>query len=1711
MKIASSPRTLKDMIVFAVVLAVSVGSDALLASDWPMYRHDAGRTAASDEQLAAELHLQWSRQYPALIPSWLGEFPHLRFDVDYEPVVMGKTLFFGSSDDDSVTALDTETGEMQWRFYANGPVRLAPVAWQDKIYFGADDGVCYCLDAEKGTLLWKFDTALSNRKGFVEGRLGTVCPIRGGLVVADGKVHLVAGIWSWEESAFFTLDAVTGEQLHVETNVRSQGYLTAVGPSLYAPNGRTTAVRLNAKDGKRAGGLSGWAGYWDHLIAGSGDWVVRMGNLQKLGQAPTGQVCEAGPGATAICFYRPVIVGDVIYYSAAKRPVSRVDSPGPEVGDLVACSLKDPTQIEAKDAEGKPMLSRQGKPVTKLLVKEIWRLPKTKIAEALGGEPSSTQPPPLVILEIKAGNRLYGHLGSTLFAVDLPTGDSPPSVSWKAKVEGTPTRMLAADGKLFAVTREGRFYCFGDKKVTPKAHPREEIVLEAAQGEWSQKVSTILDETGANEGYCLVLGLRSGRLVEELFRRTQLQIVAVDNDPKVVRTLRERLSYLRDPSQTQAQQQTVEEGTVLTSTASADFGPSRRRIVVCEDDPISYPFPPYMAGLIVSEDATKLTSDVSNPSKIFHTLRPYGGTACLELGATGQSALAKAVENGRLAKAKLKQADGFSFLSRIGALEGSADWTHEWADAANTLKSGDHLKAPLGMLWTGGRSSRRDMYFDRHVVPPSPVVIDGRMFIAGPDRLVAIDIYTGRIIWEVRSKLFTTMTRGRGGCHTVGASDAIYLSTRKLILSFSPSTGKLLSEFRLPADSEKNEMWGRARIWNDILITSVTRGRHDRRLMGLYRRSGEVLWDIKADSSFSFVTIGNDKVLCWDGNVADLAALKADRRGQTAPTIPGRFLRTFDAKTGKELWKAKTDSVVDWLSYSEDLDVLVASTKKRIHAYSGRDGRELWHKHSEGIGFSGHPGRVWQKVVLWHDWLIDQRGPGLAYDLLTGEQVKQAHPVTLKPVPWEFIRRGHHCNHAIASENLLTFRSGNATYVDMTTLGTGTFPGFRTGCTNSLVVADGVLSSPMYSHLCVCGYEFFTSLAFTHMPAVESWTYRPNQTDFVGQSDKGRVQRLGINFNAPGDRRTPDGTLWFGTDTAHRQGYPLAAMPVSIKDGRPFRYPMSQVQGEELDWIFATGVTGVTSIAVPLSADKDVAEQTHTVRLYFVEPSELKPGERIFSVSLQGQEVLKEFDIAAAAGGPMKGVIKEFRGVKAGNSLAIALTAKESTPAICGVEVLNEAAGSIPPEAHSQTVEASVGEEVPVPLLYRDVDGPGPFTFRITKPPAKGSLSGHGPRFTYTARSGVFGQDAFKWVVNDGQNDSSEGMVTVRLLAPNVPPKAKDLQVVATAGTPTATVVPFSDPDRQPGNNRFELVTKPAHGTIEWQGNNRFLYTADAGFVGTDSFTWKVNDGEDDSNVAKVTLSVGTDSKAPEVDWTDSAGPNDRMKVVFTKSVAEEDAEKVSNYAIDNGVAVQSATLAADGKSVTLATSALKEGTAYALTINNIRDRAAKPNVIKAGTQVPFAYTYVGNGLWAQYYEGKDFDGKPLGERIDPYIDVDWRNKLPLPNMKKDVPYSVRWTGRLKADHSEEYMLYFFRGWEHNRNPARVWIDGKLLANEGYGPVSLEAGKTYDLKVELSILRPTPYADYYSLRWSSLSTPKQTIPRLNLGVVREASALLEER
>src|SRR5262249_10374342 len=284
-----------------------------------------------------------------------------------------------------------------------------------------------------------------------------------------------------------------------------------------------------------------------------------------------------------------------------------------------------------------------------------------------------------------------------------------------------------------------------------------------------------------------------------------------------------------------------------------------------------------------------------------------------------------------------------------------------------------------------------------------------------------------------------------------------------------------------------------------------------------------------------------------------------------------------------------------------------------------------------------------------------------ACDLLTGAPRTRPDPLTGEPVEWTWART-YGCNTPSAAEHLLTFRSGAAGYFDLCRDGgTGNLGGFRTGCTNNLIVAGGLLTIPDYTRTCTCSYQNQSSLALVPMPENEMWT------SFTTKSVAAPVKRVGINLGAPGDRRAEDGTLWLDYPSV---GGPSPNVPVRTIPANPtwFRRHASQVEGGR-PWVAASGAKGLQSVTLTL-ADDDAPERPYTVRLHFAEPDTLPAGERVFSIAMQGHEVLIDFDIAREAGGPGRAVVKEFKGVRVNGELTVTLTPSTTAPPVlCGIEV----------------------------------------------------------------------------------------------------------------------------------------------------------------------------------------------------------------------------------------------------------------------------------------------------------------------------------------------------------------------------------------------------------------------------------------------------------
>ena len=113
----------------------------------------------------------------------------------------------------------------------------------------------------------------------------------------------------------------------------------------------------------------------------------------------------------------------------------------------------------------------------------------------------------------------------------------------------------------------------------------------------------------------------------------------------------------------------------------------------------------------------------------------------------------------------------------------------------------------------------------------------------------------------------------------------------------------------------------------------------------------------------------------------------------------------------------------------------------------------------------------------------------------------------------------------------------------------------------------------------------------------------------------------------------------------------------------------------------------------------------------------------------------------------------------------------------------------------------------------------------------------------------------------DGQTGWAVGDGGTILKMVNQPPVASDRTTVTDEDTPVALTLTGSDPDNDPLT--FSVVTQPAHGTLTGTPPD-LTYTPDAGYLGSDSFTFKANDGVLDSAPATVTILVASSTVAAQ-------------------------------------------------------------------------------------------------------------------------------------------------------------------------------------------------------------------------------------------------------
>jgi gliding motility-associated-like protein len=182
-----------------------------------------------------------------------------------------------------------------------------------------------------------------------------------------------------------------------------------------------------------------------------------------------------------------------------------------------------------------------------------------------------------------------------------------------------------------------------------------------------------------------------------------------------------------------------------------------------------------------------------------------------------------------------------------------------------------------------------------------------------------------------------------------------------------------------------------------------------------------------------------------------------------------------------------------------------------------------------------------------------------------------------------------------------------------------------------------------------------------------------------------------------------------------------------------------------------------------------------------------------------------------------------------------------------------------PPVAVDQNV--TVVEDTPTPIILTGTDADGnPLTYTVLVPPSNGTLTGSGPNLTYVPDTNYHGSDTFTFKVNDGISDSNTGTVSVSVNSNNDAPVANSQSIATNEDVAAPVTLTGSDVD---GDALiFSIVTQPGHGALTGSGAN-LTYTPALNFFGSDSFTFKNNDGTTDSNTATVSITVAPLNDAP--------------------------------------------------------------------------------------------------------------------------------------------------------------------------------------------------------------------------------------------------------
>lgn len=214
------------------------------------------------------------------------------------------------------------------------------------------------------------------------------------------------------------------------------------------------------------------------------------------------------------------------------------------------------------------------------------------------------------------------------------------------------------------------------------------------------------------------------------------------------------------------------------------------------------------------------------------------------------------------------------------------------------------------------------------------------------------------------------------------------------------------------------------------------------------------------------------------------------------------------------------------------------------------------------------------------------------------------------------------------------------------------------------------------------------------------------------------------------------------------------------------------------------------------------------------------------------------------------------------------------------------------PEAENDSVSVDEDTDLIVAksiLLVNDSDIDGDELNIVgTDNPVNGSVSIVGDDVKFIPNTDFNGAASFDYTISDGAlTDTGTVFVTVNPI--NDPPTASNGFV--STNEDTAVTIVLSGNDIDGDGLEYSIVSSSSDGALGSISGSEVVYTPNTDYNGVDSFTFEVNDGVADSDIATVTVTVNPVNDAPEAGNDSGTTPEDIPLFIDTSTLLSNDTD----------------------------------------------------------------------------------------------------------------------------------------------------------------------------------------------------------------------------